>query len=141
MTIDNERIRARLYRLIPTAHRERVMTIDRDRGGGVIARYLRGVATLCVAYGITIGIVLALAFHLPLVPLIALAGAFLYAVPYIGEVTMIAVAAMATWATSDGHLGHTIGAAVTALAINLIFDHFVTPNVLNTILYPPLPER
>src|SRR5207248_10437009 len=71
---------------------------------------------------------------------VALAGGILYAVPYIGPVATIGIAGMIAWATSNGQLGHTIGVAGTALAINEIFDFLVTPRVLSreTGLHPIL---
>jgi predicted PurR-regulated permease PerM len=139
MIIDFERIRARVHHLVPDDHREAVMKISGDVGS-VFARYLRGLVTVCVAYGIAMGFALALVFQLPYALVVALAGGILYAVPYIGPVATIGIAGMIAWATSNGHLGHTLGVAITALVINEIFDYGVTPRVLSrqTGLHPIL---
>ncbi len=131
MMVDIDRIRARAYHVVPEAHREVAVQIA-NKVAAVFGRYLRGLFVVCVGFGIVLGVVL-WAFGLPYALLLALVGGVLYAVPYIGPLATIAIAALVAWATR-GQPIYTIGIGVTVLVINQIFDQIVTPRVLGAMV-------
>jgi predicted PurR-regulated permease PerM len=137
--IDFPRISARVQHLIPSAHRDVVLNII-NAVNRVFLEYLQGLILVCIYYGIAQGVVLGLIFQLQYAIVLALVGGILYAVPYIGPVATIALAAMVAWATGGGGLGYTFGVAGAAFLINEIFDFVITPRVLShkTGLHPIL---
>jgi predicted PurR-regulated permease PerM len=138
--IDFEKIRRAAYRRIPSAHREMTLRIAAEVGQ-VFMSYLRGLFLVCLAYGVTLGIVLGLCFRLPYAAVLALAGGILYAVPYIGPIATIAICAMVAWASTPDHsMVRTLVVAGMALVINETFDFVITPRVLSreTGLHPIL---
>jgi predicted PurR-regulated permease PerM len=130
LLIDFEHMRQAAYERIPAAHREATLRII-AAVGKVFMSYLRGLFTVCLAYGIALGIILGFCFRLPYAAVLALAGGILYAVPYIGPIATIGIAAMVAWATSEGDSWRTAMVAGTALIMNEVFDFVITPRVLS----------
>lgn len=138
LMMDIDRIRARSLHLLPDRYREAAV----DIGSAVVAvftGYLRGLVLVCFGEGLTIGLVAALLFRLPYAFVLATIGGILYAVPYVGPVATIAIAALIAWA-SGRSLGTTIAVGLSVLAVNTLFDYVITPRVLGkrTGLHPVL---
>jgi predicted PurR-regulated permease PerM len=125
---DLDRIRTRVGYLIPDEHRPAVTQLG-SRIGAVFLAYIRGLFWICAAYGTLCGVVLGFGFRMPHALILGLVACVLYAVPYLGQLTLIAVTALVAWAT--GHtLGYILGAAVALLVIGQLFDQLITPRVV-----------
>lgn len=128
MMIDIDKIRRRIVYLIPKEYEAHVLDVVRDVST-VFARYVRGLFVVCTGFGIALGILLGVMFRLPYALILAPVGAVLYAVPYIGPLATIAIAAMVAWGSSQ-NLAYTVGTGVAVLILNQIFDQIITPRVL-----------
>ncbi len=138
LLLDIDRLRARLFYLIPEKHRALMAQLGNDVGG-VFSDYLRGLLIVCALYGVaTIGLLYGLSlWHRPLAHYALLVGAaagILYAVPYVGSLTTALVTFLVAFAagTTAHHsgLGFAGIAVGLTLAVNQIFDNIVTPRVV-----------
>lgn len=131
---DIDRLRARLFYLLPEKARGPADQLGRDIGG-VFADYLRGLLIVCSLYGVcTILMLYGLSFtagHGALANyalLVGTAAGVLYAVPYLGSTTTALVTFLVAFAAGGiGFAAWTVGAT---LALNQIFDNIVTPRVV-----------
>ena len=130
--MDYDRLRSRFFFLVPAQYRSYVRSLSRDVGG-VFAQYVRGLVLECTIFGICIVIVLeALAFiHPKLMDSALLVGALagvLYAVPYLGALTITLLCFLVSFAAGGFWFG--VVAAVLSFVINQAFDYIVTPKVI-----------
>lgn len=127
LLIDLDKIRDRLLYLPPPQHRETVFALA-SKVGGVFAAYFRGLIGICAAYSLLVYLVLALGFHLPYALTLGLAAFLCYAVPYLGQLSLIAVCVGIAW-VSGRPPTQVGGVAIALLFIGQIFDQIVTPRV------------
>ncbi|MFN3649426.1 MAG: AI-2E family transporter [Armatimonadota bacterium] len=128
LMMDIDRLRARLCYLVPDAQRETVVTLC-SRVGGVFAAYLRGLVMVSASYGLLLYLVLALGFRLEYALILGLAGGFLYVVPYLGQLVVLATTCIVAWTT--GHSGgYVLGVGAAVVAVGQLFDQLVTPRVI-----------
>lgn len=125
-------LRARVVYLVPAPHRAGFLTLS-EEVGAVFSGYVRGLIVVCAGYAMVTGVVLALLFRLPYSLVIALASGVLYAVPYVGAVATIALAALVAIATQHTG-GFVLGLVVTMLLVNQLFDQVVTPRVVGGLV-------
>ena len=137
LLVDIDRLRARLFYLMPETWRGRMGQIGTDVGG-VFSDYLRGLLIVCALYGTATVILL---YGLSMVHhslaqyalLVGVAAGVLYAVPYVGSLTTALVTFLVAFAAGNpSHSGLTFGgtAIVLTLVLNQIFDNVVTPRVV-----------
>ena len=128
-------IRRRVHYVIPPQYREGVVELI-ERVGAVFLGYLRGMVTLCCMYGVAVTLALLILDLFPGVEtsyqfILGLAGAFLYAVPYVGAALLAVVAAIVTLVGSGGTPLNALLVTVVVLALNsALFDPVLTPKVL-----------
>ncbi|MBV9852739.1 MAG: AI-2E family transporter [Armatimonadetes bacterium] len=131
---DIDRLRARLFYLLPDKARGPMDEMGRDIGG-VFSDYLRGLLIVCTLYGITTIVML---YVLSCTPhhhdlanyalLVGTAAGVLYAVPYLGSTTTALVTFLVAFAA--GGIGFGGLAVALSLVINQVFDNIVTPRVV-----------
>lgn len=127
-----EPLRARVVHLVPAQHRTRFLELS-ESVGAVFSGYVRGLIVVCAGYAVVTGVVLALLFRLPYSLMIALVSGVLYAVPYVGAVATIAIAALVAVATQHA-AGFILGVGVAMLLVNQLFDQAVTPRVVGGLV-------
>jgi predicted PurR-regulated permease PerM len=125
---DLERIRARLFHLVPPDRRDAVLRLSVEVAR-VFGAYLRGLTLICLAYSATVFLMLELGFHLPYSLVIGLVAAVLYAIPYLGQITLVIAACLVAWTT--GHsLGYVGGVAAALVFVGQCYDQVITPRVM-----------
>ena len=129
---DLDRLRARAYFLIPRKHRRLAGHLAADIGG-VFSDYFRGLTIVCALYGVSTMVMLyamSLWHHEmgAYALLVGAAAGILYAVPYIGALTIALVTFLVAFAA--GQLHFAIVAVVLTLVLNQVFDNIVTPKVV-----------
>jgi predicted PurR-regulated permease PerM len=125
---DMDKLRARLFHLVPTSQRDTVRDLA-SQVGQVFVAYLRGLILVCACYGLMVYLVLGLWFTLPYALILSLGAVILYAVPYLGQLTLIVVSVCVAWLT--GRTGFFLGeVAVVLLAVGQCFDQIITPRVI-----------
>lgn len=128
LMFDLDRLRARLFYSVPDQHRGLALDLV-HKVGGVFAAYFRGLTLICIAYGTTITLLLSLAFRLPYGLILGLLAVVLYAVPYLGQITLLLVSGIVAWAT--GHRGGYVAAMLAAMLVaGQLFDQLITPRVI-----------
>ena len=132
LLLDLDRMRARVYYLLPANARRPVSAYAGDIGR-IFAEYLRGLVIVCAFYGAATVVFL---FGLSLVHsdiaryalLVGVAGGLLYTVPYLGPIVTAVVTFLVAFAA--GGIGFGGAAVLGTLALNQIFDNVVTPRVV-----------
>jgi len=129
---DLDRLRARAYFLIPQKHRRLAGHLASDIGG-VFSDYFRGLFIVCALYGVaTLVLLYALSIKHPALAsyalLVGAAAGVLYAVPYIGAITIALVTFLVAFAAGD--LNFALLAVALTLGLNQVFDNIVTPKVV-----------
>ncbi len=132
LLLDLDRMRARLYYLLPERARGPVSAYARDIGQ-VFSEYLRGLLIVCALYGVsTIALLFALStIHSDMARyalLVGVAGGLLYMVPYLGPLVTAVVTFLVAFAA--GGVGFGGIAVLATLALNGLFDNLVTPRVV-----------
>jgi predicted PurR-regulated permease PerM len=136
MEMDNFQ-RAFLF-LIPPSQRHSVRLLL-DEIGSMFLRYIRGLVTVALTYGITAGIV----YWLLGVPNPLLVGALagvLYPVPYIGAASTALISGGFTYLFEPAHpflyfldlplYWHALAVVLTGAVMNILFDMIITPRIL-----------
>jgi predicted PurR-regulated permease PerM len=131
---DIDKLRARLFYLLPERARKPMEQVGRDIGG-VFYDYLRGLLIVCTLYGISTMVMLyGLSFtdgHSALAEYALLVGTLagvLYAVPYLGAIVTALITFVVAFAA--GGIGFGAWAVGSLLVINQIFDNIITPRVV-----------
>lgn len=135
MLKDWPRIRRRVHYMIPPCYRPGVVSVM-QKVGVVFLGYLRGLIYLCALYGASITLVLLILDQVPGIKvsypfLLGFIGAFLYAVPYIGAITLAVLAGIVTMMAPGGDFlsaGVVIG--VTVVLNSGLFDPILMPKIL-----------
>lgn len=131
---DMERLRGRLLFFLPERARVEFVRVSSDVGE-VFGNYLRGMATVSAAYGVTnfaVFLILGLLFQQGLAGYAILLGfiaGVLYPVPYIGPSATTLIAG--TIAMATGHQLWQVGVIIgVALGINQLFDNIIVPRLV-----------
>jgi predicted PurR-regulated permease PerM len=128
LLIDMDPLQARLCHLVPEQHR--AVTVDLcGKVGGVFTAYLRGLTMICASYGLCIYLVLILVFDLRYALILGLLSALLYAVPYVGQIVLIAACCTVAGATGRG-VPNIVALALSLAAVGFVFDQAITPRVI-----------
>lgn len=125
---DMEKIRVRLYHLIPARHREMVLDLT-VKVGRVFVAYLRGLMMVCAGYGFAVYVLLELVLAVPYALVLSLAGAVLYTVPYLGQFTLMAVCCSVAWLSGRTPL-YLVEIAIGLVVVGQCFDQVITPRVI-----------
>lgn len=128
LLMDLDRFQARILHVIPEAHRETAGHLALQVGR-VFSAYLRGLTAICAAYGLLVYLVLFLGFRLPYALILGLAAAVLYAIPYLGQIALIAVCLIVAWVTGY-QAPQIVGLVVSLILVGQLFDQLVTPRVI-----------
>jgi predicted PurR-regulated permease PerM len=132
LLLDIDRLRARLFYLVPEKARGPMGLFAEDIGG-VFSDYLRGLLIVCSLYGASAVVVL---YGLSLVHhgmaryalLVGVVAGLLYAVPYVGALVTALVTFLVGFAAGGAGFGGI--AAGVIVALNQVFDNVVTPRVV-----------
>ncbi|MDI6827371.1 MAG: AI-2E family transporter, partial [Armatimonadota bacterium] len=126
---DIERIRRKSALLIPKQYRERVIEVA-SRVGRVFSSYVRGLIVVCLLYSIGTTIILMI-IKLKYGIILGLLAGVLYAVPYIGAITITLLVFLVGLATyQHGAFAHATLAGLLMIALNQTFDLGITPRIL-----------
>ncbi len=128
LLFDLDRARERLIFLLPEERRVRVVALS-AKVGGVFAAYVRGLVAICACYGLVVYLALEVGFHLPYALILGMAAAALYAVPYLGQLALIAAAVIVAWATGHSNAA-LVWVGVSLFGIGQLFDQLITPRVI-----------
>jgi len=129
LLINWDRQRDHFHRLLPDAHRDRIMRVL-DSVGLVLNSYVRGALVLAVLYGAVTSLVLGLIFRMPYSLVLGLVAGLVSPIPYIGSIVILLSTGAVAYATSPsmGYVGAVLGAMI--LQNNVIFDNVISPRVL-----------
>lgn len=128
LMIDLDAMKARIHYVIPRRHRSFVENLSVEVGR-VFAAYLRGLVAVCLGFGLAAYLVLGLAFGLDYAVILSLLAVVLYAIPYLGQLTLLAAAVLVAWAT--GHnTAYTVGVGASVILVGQLFDQLITPRVM-----------
>ena len=125
---DMDRLRARLYHLMPPDHRETVAELS-GKVGRVFVAYMRGLMMVCAAYGLAVYLALGAGFGLPYAIILGLVAAVLYAVPYLGQLMLLAGCCLVAWLNGYRPV-HLLQIAITLVIVGQVFDQLITPRVI-----------
>ncbi len=131
---DFDRLRARMFYLLPSRIRPGALRAAQDVGG-VFGNYVRGLFTICSIYAVSaMAFLFAMSFFgFPGVRgyalLIGFAAGILYAVPYVGALATIGLTVTVMLTTGGGASGAII-AAVALFALNQLFDNVLMPRIV-----------
>jgi predicted PurR-regulated permease PerM len=133
LLIDITYLRRRTLFLLPSTHRENVARIAEDVGD-VFSSYLRGMTRVCLAYMATCTIFLFIAsLWFPAMRgyslLIGIVAGLLYAVPYVGLLGTLLLAAIVTLVSGSGTTALIIFLLVPVV-LNQVFDNVLTPRIV-----------
>ena len=132
LLLDIDRLRARLFYLLPKRARRPIDILSSDIGK-VFAEYVRGLMLVSAMYSLaTLLLLLTLSlFQKELMGytlLIAILGGILFTIPYIGPlVTALITFLLAFAAGGVGFGGLAVG---LTLLLNQVFDHVITPRIV-----------
>lgn len=125
---DLNALRARIAYLLPEQHRETVVGLA-VQVGRVFGAYLRGLSALCLCYGFIVYLVLEVGVRLNYALVLGLSAVVLYAVPYLGQITLILLAVLTAWVTGKSP-GQILGLVVAVVVVGQLFDQLITPRVI-----------
>jgi len=125
---DLNALRSRMAYLIPDRHRVTVVALA-VQVSRVFGAYLRGLSALCLCYGFIVYLVLEIAVHLNYALVLGLLAVVLYAVPYLGQITLVLAAVLTAWVTGKSP-GQILGLVVAILVVGQLFDQLITPRVI-----------
>ncbi|MGV3724763.1 MAG: AI-2E family transporter [Actinomycetota bacterium] len=128
LLVDLDALQARISYLIPDRQRGAMLELA-AQVGRVFGAYLRGLTALCLCFGVTVYLVLALVFGLPYALILGLSAVVLYAVPYLGQFTLLAAGALVAWVTGRSP-AHIVLVAVALVVVGQIYDQLITPRVI-----------
>src|SRR5688572_1795267 len=89
LMLDVDALRARCHYLVPPRHRAVAGEVS-AKVGQVFAAYLRGLTLVCFGFGLVTWLVLGAMFQLPYAVILALLAVVLYAIPVLGQLTLLA---------------------------------------------------
>jgi predicted PurR-regulated permease PerM len=128
LLMDLDALRARIAYLIPDQQRDTAVALA-GQVGRVFGAYLRGLTALCLCFGVTCYLVLELIYGLPYALILGLCAIVLYAVPYLGQFTLLLAAAMVAWVTGKNP-GYIVLVVGSLLIVGQLFDQLITPRVI-----------
>jgi predicted PurR-regulated permease PerM len=128
LMMDLDAMKARLHHVIPVRHQPFVENLSVEVGR-VFAAYLRGLIAVCLSYGVAIYFVLGMLFGLDYAVILALLAVVLYAIPYLGQLTLLVAAVGVAWATGNA-AGYITGVAICIVLVGQLFDQLITPRVM-----------
>jgi predicted PurR-regulated permease PerM len=125
--LEYQLIRAKLISFVPLRYRANVDRMSQEVVD-IFSQYLRGLAKVCVIYGLAMSAIFLL-FGLNYAIFLGLAAGVLYAVPYVGPV--IAMGSAGIIALTMGRTPVQAAFVVAAfLATHVTFDYVITPRVV-----------
>jgi predicted PurR-regulated permease PerM len=132
MMLEMKTIQRNCLLMVPSEYRPEVRAIVIDINE-ILGRYVRGQIIVCSIFGIlcTVGFsILGLIYHMQYGLALAMAGAFLYIIPYFGIFVVAVTAALLAYFTSSAPVLCAILAVACVIFFNLTLDYGVAPRVL-----------
>lgn len=132
MMLEMKKIQRNCLLMVPSEYRPEVRAIVIDINE-ILGRYVRGQIIVCSIFGIlcTVGFsILGFVYHMQYGLALAMAGAFLYIVPYFGIFVVAITAASLAYFTSSAPVLCAILAVACIVVFNLVLDYGVAPRVL-----------
>jgi predicted PurR-regulated permease PerM len=126
---DFARIRFKALLFVPEKYRKETADLL-ARMGHVFSAYVRGLTIVCLLYALAVTIVLTV-LGLQYGIILGILGGILYAVPYLGSITMAVLVFLVGAATfTNPSAGHALLTTACVIGTNQIFDFFITPRIL-----------
>jgi predicted PurR-regulated permease PerM len=132
MMLEMKNIQRNCLLMLPVDYRPEVRAIVVDINE-ILGRYVRGQIIVCSIFGALCMVgfgILGLVFHMQYGLALAMAGAFLYIVPYFGIFIVAIIAALLAYFTSSAPVLCAILAVGCCVVFNLILDYGIAPRVL-----------
>jgi predicted PurR-regulated permease PerM len=132
MMLEMKTIQRNSLLMVPPEYRPEVRAIVIDINE-ILGRYVRGQIIVCSIFGFLCMVgfgILGLIFHMQYGLALAVAGAFLYIVPYFGIFIVAITAALLAYFTSSAPILCAVLAVGCCLVFNLVLDYGVSPRVL-----------
>jgi predicted PurR-regulated permease PerM len=124
---DMHRLKAKALLFVPKAWRP-ITSKMVSRTATVFSNYVRGLLEACLVYSIVTSIVLSFC-HVRYGIVLGLLAGVLYAVPYLGAITILVLVFVVSAATGSG-FNHAIWPTIAMLITNESFDLLITPRIL-----------
>lgn len=124
---DLHRLKTKALLFVPETWRPMAIKMV-TRTATVFSNYVRGLLIACLVYSVVTSIVLSFC-HVRYGIVLGLLAGVLYAVPYLGAITILAVVFVVSAATGDG-FNHAVLPTVAMLITNEAFDLLITPRIL-----------
>lgn len=137
---DFDRLRLRLWHLVPAASRPTVAALANSINAA-LGSYARGYAVLCTLVGVAVSVALLVmqalfGFHYALI--IGILAGCTYFIPFVGGFVAVVLGTAAIYFTGTGSLLHAgIGCGVL-MGVSAVFDNLVAPRIIGdkTGLHP-----
>jgi predicted PurR-regulated permease PerM len=130
--VEMERLRLRLFMLVPPQYRRDVAQICGNIND-MLGRYVRGQMIVCSLFGVLCTIafyVLYLVFGMQYPLVLGVLAALIYIVPYFGMATIAIAAGLTAYFTSSSPVACAILAVGSCVLFNLTIDYGITPRVI-----------
>ncbi len=125
--LDFQVLRAKAISFFPIATRPNVDKMSAEVVG-IFSQYIRGLAKVCMLYGLT-AMIIALVVGVPYAVFLGLAAGALYAVPYAGPAIAIAGSGVLALTTGRGG-GYATVVVILFMIMHVSFDYGITPRVV-----------
>jgi predicted PurR-regulated permease PerM len=130
--VEMERLRQRLFVLVPPQYRRDVVHICGDINE-MLGRYVRGQMIVCTLFGVLCTIafyILYLVYGMQYPLVLGVLAALIYIVPYFGMATIAAAAGLTAYFTSSSPVTCAVLAVGCCVLFNLTIDYGITPRII-----------
>ena len=130
--VEMERLRLRIFVLVPTQYRRDVAHICGDINT-MMGRYVRGQMIVCSLFGVLCTIAfysLYLVFGMQYPLVLGVLAALIYIVPYFGMATIATAAGLTAYFTSSSPVTCAAIAVGCCVLFNLVIDYGITPRIV-----------
>jgi predicted PurR-regulated permease PerM len=130
--VEMERLRRRLFVLVPPQYRRDVAQISNNING-MLGRYVRGQMIVCSLFGVLCTIafyVLYVVYGMQYPLVLGVLAALIYIVPYFGMATIAAAAGLTAYFTSSSPVTCALLAVGCCVVFNLTIDYGITPRIV-----------
>ncbi len=125
--MEYQTIRTKLISFVPDKYQANVDRISQEVID-IFSQYIRGLAKVCVMYGVTATLLFAM-FRLNYFVFLGLAAGVLYAVPYVGPAIAMGSAGIVAFTTTQS-LGYAVAVVACFAVMHVVFDYLVTPRIV-----------
>jgi predicted PurR-regulated permease PerM len=120
-------VRTKLIAFVPIKYQANVDRISQEVVA-IFSQYIRGLAKVCVMYGVT-ATILFTAFRLNFAVFLGTAAGVLYAVPYVGPAVAMLTAGIVAFTSTQSPV-YSIAVVAAFCTMHILFDYVITPRVV-----------